>query len=91
LPTHSGYEVWYPYVQKSVDQYRIGYGQSVNGLCFTRMDDAPQSKILPSEDESSWDNKAVTYPYVFEHRDQRYMLFNGNEFGKSGFGLARWC
>ena len=90
LLTDSGYEVWYPYVNKFIDQYRIGYGQSVNGLNFTRMDDAPQSKIFPSEDETAWDSKAVTYPHIFEHRDRRYMLFNGNEFGKSGFGLALW-
>ncbi len=32
LPTESGYEVWYPYVSKSVDQYRIGYGKSDTGL-----------------------------------------------------------
>ena len=60
LPTESGYEVWYPYVRKFVDQYRIGYGKSDTGLTFTRMDDAPQSKILPSEDETAWDSSRYT-------------------------------
>ena len=54
------------------------------------MDDAPQTGIDPSDNPESWDSKAVTYPYVFQHRDRRYMLFNGNEFGKTGFGMAIW-
>jgi hypothetical protein len=28
------------------------------------------------------------YPHVFTCDDRVYMLYNGNEFGKFGFGLA---
>jgi hypothetical protein len=30
----------------------------------------------------------IEYPFVFDHDGHRYMLYNGNEYGKSGFGLA---
>jgi len=28
------------------------------------------------------------YPHVFQLDNKWYMLYNGNEFGKYGFGLA---
>jgi hypothetical protein len=28
------------------------------------------------------------YPHVFELNNKLYMLYNGNEFGKYGLGLA---
>ena len=29
------------------------------------------------------------YPHVFECDGKVYLLYNGNEFGRHGFGLAR--
>ena len=29
------------------------------------------------------------YPHVFKLNDEIYMTYNGNEFGKYGFGLAK--
>ena len=30
----------------------------------------------------------ICYPNVFDYNGNRYMLYNGNAYGKSGFGLA---
>jgi hypothetical protein len=30
----------------------------------------------------------VTYPIVFEHRGRWQMLYNGNDYGRTGIGLA---
>ena len=30
----------------------------------------------------------VCYPYVFDHAGNRYMLYNGNGYGRTGFGMA---
>ena len=30
----------------------------------------------------------IEYPFVFDHDGSRYMLYNGNGYGKTGFGLA---
>jgi hypothetical protein len=35
-----------------------------------------------------WDSEMIEYPFVFEHDGLRYMLYNGNGYGRSGFGLA---
>ena len=32
----------------------------------------------------------IAYPFVQEHAGRRYMFYNGNGYGKSGFGLAVW-
>ena len=38
--------------------------------------------------DEGWDSKMHHYPHVFKLDDKWYMLYNGNEFGKYGFGLA---
>jgi hypothetical protein len=30
----------------------------------------------------------VEYPFVFDHGGARYILYSGNAFGRTGFGLA---
>jgi hypothetical protein len=30
----------------------------------------------------------LAYPFVFDYRGKRYMLYNGNGYGKTGIGLA---
>jgi predicted GH43/DUF377 family glycosyl hydrolase len=82
------YKVWYPYIRQSVQQYRVGYGESSDGLNFRRMDESPMAMLQPSTEPTSWDSKAVTYPFIFKHKGKYYMLYNGNEFGKDGFGIA---
>jgi hypothetical protein len=39
--------------------------------------------------EEGWDSEMMCYPYVFDHKGERYMLYNGNGYGKSGFGIAK--
>jgi hypothetical protein len=48
------------------------------------MDD--EVSLEPSK--KGWDAEMVEYPYVFDHQGTRYMLYNGNGYGKSGIGLA---
>jgi len=37
---------------------------------------------------SGWDSEMIEYPFVFDHKGERYMLYNGNGYGKTGIGLA---
>jgi len=30
----------------------------------------------------------ICYPFVFCHKGKKYMLYNGNDYGRAGFGLA---
>lgn len=78
------YESWYPFVSSELEQYRIGYARSADGMVFERQDE--QAGITVST--SGWDSEAVTYPFVFQHEGNDYMLYNGNGYGKTGFGIA---
>ena len=75
------WRMWYSY---RGDAYRIGYAESDDGVRWTRRDHVVG--IAPSD--SGWDEESVEYPYVFDHRGARYMLYNGNRYGLTGFGLA---
>ena len=63
--------------------YRIGYACSPDLFNWTRSD--PGISLSPS----GWDSESMHYPHVFELDNQLYMLYNGNDFGKYGFGVAK--
>lgn len=82
----SGYHMWFSYRSGLGESYRIGYAVSENGLFWNlRLD---HSGIGVSQE--GWDSEMIEYPFVFEHNDACYMLYNGNGYGKTGFGLAIW-
>ena len=82
--------MWYPFVSKSIQKYRIGYGHSEDGRHFIREDQLEESNLKPSQKKDDFDNEAVCYPYVFENENELFMLYNGNNFGETGFGIAKW-
>jgi predicted GH43/DUF377 family glycosyl hydrolase len=73
--------MWYSYRGES---YRIGYAESEDGIHFNRMDE----KVGIDVSETGWDSEMICYPHVFEHNGEKYMLYNGNGYGKTGIGLA---
>ncbi len=64
--------------------YRVGYAKSENLFDWIRDDD----NVGIGLSESGWDSTDMHYPHVFECDNKTYMLYNGNDFGKYGFGLA---
>jgi len=78
------YEMWFSYRSGKGEAYRIGYAVSNNATDWQlKLDEVG---IDVSKD--GWDSEMIEYPFVFEHKGERYMLYNGNGYGKSGFGLA---
>jgi hypothetical protein len=75
------YKMWYSYRGQS---YRIGYAESPDGVHWKRKD----NQVGIDVSKSGWDSEMIEYPFVFDHEGQRYMLYNGNGYGKTGFGLA---
>ena len=81
---HDGtYHMWMSYRGGNGIPYRVGYSQSKDGITWN----FKQSNLDVSDD--GWDSEMVCYPYVFKHNDSIYMLYNGNRYGLSGFGIAR--
>jgi hypothetical protein len=64
--------------------YKMGYAYSDDLKVWHRDDSL--AGIETSED--SWDSDMLCYPHLFEVGDHFYLLYNGNEFGRRGFGLA---
>ncbi|ELY2796328.1 hypothetical protein ACP6QU_000107 [Cronobacter dublinensis] len=64
--------------------YRLGYAWSQDLQVWHR--DDSQVASLSSRDE--WDSEMQCYPHLFRCDDKVYLLYNGNAFGKEGFGLA---
>ncbi|WP_312703798.1 hypothetical protein [Stutzerimonas nitrititolerans] len=77
-------EMWFSYRSGSGEKYRIGYAKSHNGLNWAL--ELDKAGIAVSD--SGWDSEMIEYPIVFDHAGSRYMLYNGNGYGKTGFGLA---
>lgn len=82
-----GYEMWFSYRSGRGEKYRIGYASSRDNRRWElRLNDAGID-VSPS----GWDSEMMEYPFVFDHQGERYMLYNGNSHGKTGFGLAVLC
>ena len=64
--------------------YRIRYAESSDGTHWVRSNDRAGIDVSAE----GWDSEMIEYPYVFDHEGARYMLYAGNGFGRTGFGLA---
>lgn len=79
------YKMWFSSrATKNIPTYRIRYAESKDGINWIRKDE--EVGIDVSKD--GWDSEMICYPFVFDHKGKRYMLYNGNDYGKTGFGLA---
>jgi hypothetical protein len=81
----NAYFMWYAHrASRTIDTYRIGFSRSLDGRHWERNDSLSGIDVSPS----GWDSEMICYPSVFEHKGRLYMLYNGNGYGKTGFGLA---
>ena len=64
--------------------YRIGHAYTNDLVNWTRDDENPLLDVTPG----NWDSDMLCYPHVFECDSTVYLIYNGNEFGRYGFGLA---
>jgi len=86
------YKMWFGKRKRSdyriniKNTYRIGYAESLDGINWIRKD------VLSGIDvsENGWDSEMISYPNVIHNNKESFMFYNGNGFGKSGFGYAIW-
>ncbi len=64
--------------------YRLGYAYSKDLIKWIRDDQAGGIDISTE----GWDSDMMCYPNIYEADGRVYLLYNGNAFGKSGFGAA---
>ncbi|MBI3607906.1 MAG: hypothetical protein HY207_08060 [Nitrospirae bacterium] len=77
------YRMWYS-VRSFSARYRIGYAESADGMHWVRKDgDAGIERS-----DHGWDSEMICYPFVMDAAGRRYLFYNGNHHGKTGFGCA---
>lgn len=85
------YKMWYAsrgphgYREKGGQHYVLEYAESADGVSWDRK--PAGCGLTVSED--GWDSEMVEYASVVRHGGFHHMLYNGNEFGRTGFGYAR--
>ncbi|KJS19008.1 MAG: hypothetical protein VR78_03820 [Hoeflea sp. BRH_c9] len=85
LRDSEGYKMWFcSRATRDISTYRIRYATSPDGIGWDRHD----SEVGIDVSDSGWDSEMICYPFVFDHAGERYMLYNGNGYGKTGFGIA---
>lgn len=84
------YYMWYcyrgnnQYREKKHNGYKIGFANSNDGFIWERLD----NDVGICLSEYGWDSLMMAYPCVIKHNNILYMFYNGNHFGKNGFGYA---
>lgn len=90
------YRVGRPYVFKNDNQfimfygtgseavpYRLGYATSIDSYSWQRKDD-----LSIEGSSATWDSEMMAYPAVVTNKDVSYLFYNGNNYGREGFGYA---
>jgi hypothetical protein len=77
------YRMWYS-IRSHREPYRIGYAESSDGAAWTRLDD----EVGIERSATGWDSEMICFACVVDVGDCRYMFYNGNRHGATGFGVA---
>lgn len=78
-----GYEMFYGWGTEALG-YRLGYAVSHDGLDWVRRDAELGLEPTPG----GFDERMMAYPAVVDTRGSRLLLYNGNDYGREGFGCA---
>ena len=84
------YKMWFStrgsvdFRKKDGQHYTITYAESKDGINWTR---CPEKFNLTTS-EDGWDSEMIEYSSVIKYKDKYFMFYNGNGFGKTGFGYA---
>ena len=64
------------------DKYKIGFAKSSNLIDWEHV------HTFKAEPNNEWESEEVTYPSLFNYMNKVFLLYCGNGYGKSGFGIA---
>lgn len=84
------YKMWYSFrsiinYRTSRDRsYRLGYAESADGKKWDRKDQL----VGIEKSDMGWDSEMIEYCHVLDINGKKHMFYNGNGFGKTGFGYA---
>jgi hypothetical protein len=77
--------MWYSYRgSENNPNYRIGYAESSNAINWIRKDESAGIDVSLT----GWDSEMICYPFILDFQNIRYLFYNGNGYGRTGFGIA---
>jgi predicted GH43/DUF377 family glycosyl hydrolase len=77
------YYMFYGYSSQNAP-YTLGFAVSEDGTNWTRKDDELNLPHLPGD----FDDQMSAYPAIIDLDGRYFLFYNGNEYGKYGFGCA---
>jgi len=80
------YKMWFGYKgdASTGGAYPIGYAESIDGVHWERNDSFAGIGVS----SSGWDSEMIEYATIVVYKERKYMFYNGNKYGKDGFGMA---
>lgn len=81
----SGWQMHYSVRHRRAPHYRLGYAVSADGLVWERRD----AELNLTAGPQAWDCETVEYGATVRAAGQTWLLYNGNDFGGTGFGIAQ--
>jgi predicted GH43/DUF377 family glycosyl hydrolase len=85
LEHEGGYVMLFAKAARTVP-YRVGGARSSDSLTWQRAGD----ELVVEPSAEGWDSQMVAYPYLLRLGDRMVVLYNGNNYGETGFGWAEW-
>jgi predicted GH43/DUF377 family glycosyl hydrolase len=82
---HEDYQLFYSIRKKSVAAYRMGYATSTDAINWQRHDELMGLNVS----SEGFDSQAIMYAAVIAVNGVTYCFYNGNDFGRDGFAVAR--
>jgi predicted GH43/DUF377 family glycosyl hydrolase len=79
------YHLYYSIRVRSLAAYRLGYATSKDGLDWVRKD----AEMGLSPTPGSFDAHGMSYSALIDVHGSTYCFYNGNDFGKDGFAVAK--
>ena len=91
LKLEDTYHMWFCYrsvtnFREGENSYKIGYARSNDLRSWIRED--YKGGLQNSSLDDQWDSHMTAYPFVFRDGPRLWLFYNGDYFGKYGFGLA---
>ena len=83
-----GFTMYYSIRKRHPAAYRLGLAGSHDGLVWQRRDADLNLDVTPGDEATTWDAHSVEYSAELVTGAKTWLLYNGNDFGGSGFGIA---
>jgi hypothetical protein len=76
--------MWFS-VRSTASGYGLTYAESADGLAWERHDGA----VRFTGPHADWESDTASFPSVVDTPAGRFMFYNGNGYGATGFGVAK--